>query len=272
MKPAAFDYYCAQYAEEAMELLARFGDDARLLAGGQSLMPMLNMRLARPASLIDISDADDLRYIHQQDGYLEIGAAVTQTEVQNSDALPDVAPLLAQAIPWIAHPQIRNRGTLCGSIAHADPAAELPLCALALDAQIICRSQRRRRSVAARDFFQGTLATVREADELIEAVRFPVASPSKRYAFGEVAMRHGDFALVALAVIATDDYLRIAVGGIADRPMAYDWGGAAKNDWRDALRQLATAIDARDDQHASAAYRRHVLRTLGERLIDEVLS
>ncbi|WP_332815249.1 FAD binding domain-containing protein, partial [Ramlibacter sp.] len=175
MKPAAFDYLRADQAEVAVAALARHGEDARILAGGQSLMAVLNMRLANPALLIDISRSRPMAAVEAANGQLRIGAAATQASVHGRPGLATELPLLALAFPHISHFQIRNRGTVAGSIAHADPSAELPLCLLALEGEVVLRRARGRRVVKAADFFTGMLLTARAPDELLEEVRFPLA-------------------------------------------------------------------------------------------------
>lgn len=270
MKPAAFDYIRADSADEAVALLAEYGDDARVLAGGQSLMAVLNMRLAQPKALIDIHRASDLNRI-EDDGALRVGAAATQAALMRYVGLEHKAPLLAQALPHLGHSQTRNRGTVCGSVAHADPSAELPLCLATLDGEVVLRSKRGRRSLKARMFFTGMLQTAREPDELIEEVRFPRLSTGERQGFVEVSMRHGDFAIVALAAVVSREAVRLGVGGVADRPTVAHWPrieGAALDD---ALNQLAWELGAQDDHHASAVYRRHLVRTLGRQLVSRLL-
>jgi 2-furoyl-CoA dehydrogenase FAD binding subunit len=269
MKPAAFDYVRVDTADEAIALLREYGDDASILAGGQSLMPMLNMRLSQPRVIVDVSRARDLRTTRERDGMLEIGAVVTQATIEHRPRLSDEVPLLAQAFPHLGHFQTRNRGTVCGSIAHADPSAELPLCLAALDGEVLLRSSVRRRTVRADGFFLGPLSTVREPTEMIEAVRFPLVRAGTRYAFTEVSMRHGDFAIVALAAAISDAQSVLAVGGVADRPYVRRWPRLEGRDVDDALHRLADEIEARGDQHASAAYRRQLVRTLGARLLAE---
>ncbi len=267
MKPARFDYARADDAGAAVALLAQHGEDARILAGGQSLMAVLNMRLAQPELLVDISRSGSMREVKIERGALHVGAAATQASVEQRPALAREVPLLAQAFPHISHFQIRNRGTVCGSVAHADPSAELPLVLLALEGEVLLSSAKRRRSVAAQDFFTGMLMTARAADELVEAVRFPLAESGAGYAFAEFSLRHGDFAACAVAVIARAAGLRIAVGGVADRPVARNLpllDGAALDD---ALNEFAWALDARDDPLVSAAARRHLVRTLGRRAV-----
>ena len=270
VKPTAFDYIRVDSADEAVALLAEHGDDARILAGGQSLMPMLNMRLAQPRVLVDISRAADLAEIRRDSEALAIGAAVTQATVQRRAQLAREVPILTQAFPHLGHFQTRNRGTVCGSIAHADPSAELPLCLTVLDGEIVLRSQSARRTVPAGKFFRGVMATTRQPTEIVEEVRFPLSRDSERYGFAEIALRHGDFALVALAAVVSKTEIRLGVGGVADRPWLQRLPRLAGAELDAALNQLAWDLDARDDQHASAAYRRHQVRTLGRRLIERL--
>jgi 2-furoyl-CoA dehydrogenase FAD binding subunit len=272
MKPSPFNYIRVDSADEAVALLAEYGDDARILAGGQSLMPILNMRLAQPNVLIDISRAADVAATAVDDEKLCIGAAVTQATVEQRARLEQEVPLLAQALPHLGHFQTRNRGTVCGSVAHADPSAELPLCLAALGGEVVLRSSARRRTVAADDFFRGTLTTAREPTELVEAVKFPLARPGTRYGFTEVAMRHGDFAIVALVAVVSASEFRLGVGGVADRPRVQSWPRRSREPLDDALNRLAWDLKARDDQHATAKYRRHLVRTLGRRLIEGLCS
>jgi 2-furoyl-CoA dehydrogenase FAD binding subunit len=269
MKPAPFDYVRAEHLDEALDVLAQEGGDARIIAGGQSLMAMLNMRLARPRTLIDIMHLDKLARIKIRAGAVTVGAGVRQASLQQWPDLSQNLQLAALALPWTGHAQTRSRGTVCGSIAHADPSAELPLVLQALGGEVHLRSAKRRRRVMAKDFFTGMMATARTDEELIEAVSFPIVA--KRCAFREVARRHGDFAIVACAAVATNDGVRLAVGGVADVPVARDFpqlhGGALD----DALNGLAYELDAREDVHATARYRRDLVRMIGCDLVREVL-
>ena len=203
MKPRPFDYVQPETAEEAVALLADYGDEARILAGGQSLVPMLNLRLIEPAVLIDISSLAAFGAIHDHGDNIEIGAAVTQNTLLAWPELKLKVPLLAAALPFVGHFQTRNKGTVCGSIAHADPSAELPLALAVLGGAVVLRSKRGERVLAAEAFQQDMLTTAREPDELVAAVRFP-AIEGKGAAFNEVARRHGDFAMVAVAAVADD--------------------------------------------------------------------
>jgi 2-furoyl-CoA dehydrogenase FAD binding subunit len=267
MKPAAFDYVRVDTLEEACDLLAEHGEQARVLAGGQSLMPMLNMRLAQPGILVDISRCAPLAYARVENGNLAVGAAQTQAEVEWRATLAEEVPLLSQAFPHISHFQIRNRGTVCGSLAHADPSAELPLCLTALGGEVVLRSKRGRRVLAPERFFHGMLSTARAADELLEEARFPLQAPRTGYAFEEFSMRHGDYAIVAVAAVVGERQIRLAVSGVADRPTLAVWSRLSGDALDAALNDLAWSLAARDDQHASARYRRHLVRQLGLRAV-----
>jgi 2-furoyl-CoA dehydrogenase FAD binding subunit len=269
MKPAAFEYVRAEHVDEALEILGREGSDARILAGGQSLMPMLNMRLARPKTLIDIMRLPELARIERKAATVTVGAAVRQASLLEWPELGRSLRLAALALPWTGHVQTRSRGTVCGSIAHADPSAELPLVLCALAGEVHLRSARRRRRLAARDFFAGMMATTRADDEMIEAVSFPAGQ--SRCAFREVARRQGDFAIVGCAAVATTEGVRLAVGGVADAPMVRDFPRLEGRALDDALNAFAYELHARDDIHATARYRRDLVRLIGRDLVEEVL-
>ena len=269
MKPPRFDYARADDMATAIELLTEYGDDARILAGGQSLMAVLNMRLAQPQLLIDISRSAELGTAAVEHGFLFIGAAATQGSIEQRPQLAREVPLLAQALPHISHFQIRNRGTVCGSLAHADPSAELPLVLLALEGYVLLASHKRQRRVAAQEFFTGMLMTARAPGELLVAVQYPLAEPGAGYAFAEFSLRHGDYAACAVAVVARESGLRIAIGGVADRPMARDLPLLDGSALDDALNEFAWALDARDDSAVSAVARRALVRSLGRRAVLE---
>lgn len=273
MKPAPFDYVRVESADELVSLLKETGSDGRILAGGQSLMAMLNIRLAQPRVLLDISRCADLNYARIDNGMLCIGAAATQASIEWRPNLATEVPLLHRIFPSISHFQVRNRGTVCGSIAHADPSAELPLALVALQGTVVVRGERGRRSVAAADFFQGMLMTALAPGEFVEEVRYPLAQAGRRHAFREVAMRHGDFALVALAATVTEDTMELTAGGVADRPTRIQWKarpGDASFNLDDALNDFAWSLQAQNDTHATAAYRRHLVRQLGRQLFSEL--
>jgi 2-furoyl-CoA dehydrogenase FAD binding subunit len=269
MKPAAFDYVRAEHLDEVLDILRHEGGDARIIAGGQSLMPMLNMRLAKPKTLIDIMRLPELARIERKGDDVIVGAGVRQATLLAWPELDDALRLAALALPWTGHVQTRSRGTVCGSIAHADPSAELPLVLCALDGEVHLRSAKKRRRVPARDFFAGMMATNRADDELIEAVSFP--SNLRGCAFREVARRHGDFAIVACAAVATEKGVRLAVGGVADMPVTREFPRLEASALDDALNTFAYELDARDDVHATARYRRDLVRLIGADLIREVL-
>lgn len=268
MKPAPFDYVRAESPEEALAVLDREGVEARVLAGGQSLVPMLNMRLARPRVLVDISRVAELARISERRGALTIGAAVRQAELEARADLVLHQPLVAAALPWVGYMQTRARGTVCGSIAHADPSAELPLVLLALGGEVHLRSCRRSRWVRADAFSTGMMATVRRDDELIEAVSFPAQRPGTGTAFREIARRHGDFAIVACAAVVEARSARLAVGGVADRPQMSAMPTSLGSELDDALDAFAWALEARDDLHATARYRRELVRRIGRQTIE----
>jgi 2-furoyl-CoA dehydrogenase FAD binding subunit len=265
MKPAPFDYCRAGSLVEAHEVLAAEGGDAAVIAGGQSLVPLLSMRMARPKVLLDIMHVMELGGIRIEGNAIRVSASVRQAELLAWPELAARQPLLAQALPWVGHWQTRARGTICGSVALADPSAELPLVLAALGGEIVLSSKGGRRTIRAADFFSGIMSTARRDDELIEAVSFPCRRNGECFAFREFARRHGDFAIVACAAIASEKKVRLAVGGVADRPVVRDFDAAGD----EALRDFATSLDARDDLHATADYRRDLVRKLGAWTIAE---
>ena len=272
MKPAAFDYVRADSLEEALDVLRDEGANARILAGGQSFMPMLNMRLARPKVVVDIMGVTALARLERGAREVVVGAGVRQAQLMAIDGLARNLPLVAQALPHAGHVQTRSRGTVCGSIAHADPSAELPLCLVALDGHVHLASASRRRRLPAAAFFTGMMTTARKDDELIEAVSFPAAAggaAAEGAAFREVARRHGDFAIVACAARVTGHGVRLAVGGVADVPVARDFPRLHGSALDDALNAFAWDLDARDDVHASGRYRRELVRRIGRATIEE---
>ena len=271
MKPAPFDYLRAETLAEAHAVLCAAGSDASVIAGGQTLVPLLSMRMARPAVLVDIMHIAQLAGIALEGDFIRVGAAVRQAELLTWPDLAARQPLLALALPWIGHAQTRSRGTVCGSIALADPSAELPLTLLALGGDVMLSSAHRRRQVGAEQFFTGLMSTLRADDELIEAVRFPCRLAGTGYAFREFGRRHGDFAIVACAAVAHPAGVRLAVGGIADRPLMREFADADGATLDDALDAFALALEARDDLHASAEYRRQLVRRMGRATIEEAI-
>jgi 2-furoyl-CoA dehydrogenase FAD binding subunit len=273
MKPRPFDYARPDSTDEAIALLTEYGDDARVLAGGQSLMAMMNLRLADPSVLIDIARIPELDQIRDLGNRIEVGAAVTQNKLLAWPKLADKLPLVAVALPNVGHFQTRNKGTVCGSIAHADPSSELPLSLALLEGEVVLRSKRGTRTVGAKSFQLDMLTTAREADELIIAVRFPVAT-SRKAAFREVARRHGDFAIIAIGAVIEDDgkTARIGIGGIAGKPVVrrvpLDGAAAVK----ESVSEIADELEGYEDLHASAELRRDILRNLTPVVIEEALA
>ena len=271
MKPAPFDYLRADDEDEALEALAQAGDNACLMAGGQTLVPMLNMRLVQPALIVDISRLPGRAAIEDGGDFIEIGAAATQAALEAWSPLARRTPLLAQALPLLGHVQTRSRGTVCGSVAFADPAAELPLCLATLGGEVVLRTQGATRTLPAAEFQTGMLSTACKADEMVAAVRFPGAEPGAGYAFAEFARRHGDFAIVAVAAVAKADGVRIGIGGAAERPVVRAWPILSGDALDDALNELAWSLDALDDVHASARYRRELVRHIGRQTVQAAL-
>lgn len=263
MKPAPFSYQRATDVAEVLEVLHQGGGEARVLAGGQSLVPMLNMRLARPALLVDIMHIAALRRVDDNGKRLLIGAGVRQIELERRPDLAQQQPLLAAMLPWLGHLQTRSRGTVCGTVAHADPSAEVPLALVALGGMVHLRTRRRARQVAAEAFFTGMMATARADDELLEAIQVPALRPGAGYAFREVSRRHGDYAITACAAVADGQGVRLAVGGVAAYPMARSLPLPGNSALDDALDAFAWELEARDDLHATARYRRELVRRIG---------
>ena len=269
MKPARFDYVRADSVEEALDVLAEIGSDARILAGGQSLLPMLNMRLARPQIVIDVMRIPALQNAQEKGGALTVHAGARQVVIERRPDLAKDQPLLAAALAFVGHAQTRSRGTLCGSVAHADPSAELPLVLVALGGMVHLRSRRTKRKVPAEAFFTGMMMTDRRDDEMIEAITFPAKQAATGYAFREVARRHGDFAIVACAASADVKEGRLAVGGVAERPVMRTMPLPGSSALDDALDEFAWSLEARDDMHASARYRRELVRRIGKATVEE---
>jgi CO/xanthine dehydrogenase FAD-binding subunit len=286
MKPAPFDYFVPTDMAEALDLLARYGDDAKILAGGQSLMPLMNMRLARPHVLVDINRLTELAHISLgTDGALTIGALTRQRAVERASQIHTHNPLLAAVMPSLGHFQIRNRGTIGGSIVHADPAAELPAVCLALEAEFVLRSAVHQRTVKAADFFLTYLTTAIEPDELLVDIRFPAWNSQWHWGFQEVCRRQGDFALVGAVTLLQMDgdaacqAARLAMFGVGGTPVRLprvEEMLAGQRLDRRVIDQVAIAVagelqpDA--DIHASAEYRQEVGGVAARRALEAALS
>jgi carbon-monoxide dehydrogenase medium subunit len=282
MKASAFSYARATSVGNALELLAAHGDKAKVLSGGQSLMPAMNLRLISPELIVDIGELAELRGIAVAGNVVRIGALTRHVDLLRSPEVAAHAPLLTEATAHIAHPAIRNRGTIGGSLAHADPASELPACMVALNATIIVRGQDGERRIAAEDFFTGIYETALSARELLVAVELPVARKNSAHFFHEFARRHGDYAVVGLAaqaIMAGDSFadLRLVFFAVTDRPVL----ARAANKLVDvtitpatlagASMALGEQLDPQDDQQASASMRRHLAKVLMVRCVSLLL-
>ncbi len=282
MKAAAFAYARATSVVNALELLEAHGDRAKVLSGGQSLMPAMNLRLISPELIVDIGELNELRGIAVTGGVVRIGALTRHVDLLRSPDIAARAPLLTEAIAHVAHPAIRNRGTLGGSLAHADPASELPACMVALNATIVVRSQAGERRVAAEDFFKGIYETDLSAQELLISVELPVAGKNFVHFFREFARRHGDYAIAGLAaqaIVEKDVFsdLRLVFFAVGDRPVLARAATKLVNATitPEVLALASTALgkelDPQDDQQASAAMRRYLAKVLLARGISALL-
>jgi CO/xanthine dehydrogenase FAD-binding subunit len=283
LKAASFDYARAASVAETCDLLARHGDGAKLIAGGQSLVPMMAMRLVRPAFLVDINEIDALKFVKTEKDAGRTGACTRQCVVERDDALAARVPLLRQALAWVGHVQTRNRGTVGGSLAHADPSAELPLVAQVLGARIVLRSSKGARTLEAEKFFTGPMATAVRHDECLEEIRWPIWDEKRcGSAFTEISIRHGDFAMVAAAAqfaLGADGRCSRAafgLGGAAGTPLAFPKIAARLVGTRledeaieDAAGAAAKETEPGGDLHASKEYRRHLARVLAARALRE---
>ena len=282
MKASAFDYARASSVDDALRLLAAHGQTAKVLAGGQSLMPAMNLRLISPGVIVDIGDLSELKGIAVRGNALHIGALTHHTALLRSSEVATHAPLLAEAVAHVAHPAIRNRGTIGGSLAHADPAAELPACMLALDATIVARCGRGERRIAAADFFTGIFETTLAADELLVAIELPIVPKNSVHFFHEFARRHGDYAIAGLAAQAIVEAglfidLRLAYFALGDRPGLANAASKLINIAitpalvAEASMTLAEELKPHEDQQASRAMRRHLARVLFARAVAALL-
>ena len=282
MKPPPFRYVRPDSVEEALAVLTTHGDEAKVLAGGCSLVPMLNMRLARPEVLVDVNRLDGLADVRAGNGTVTTGAMLRQSALERSPPLRGALPLAAACAPHIGHFATRNRGTVGGSLAHADARGELPLALLTLGGSVLARSGRGQRRIAAEDLFLYHFTSALEPDELLTEVEWPVAAPGWGYGFAEMAQRHGDYALAMAACAlrregAVVAEVRLGLGAVADRPLlateaagaltGQDLDGAGGGPAADAGRLAAAAAEPFDDLHASAAYRRHLVAQLSEHVI-----
>jgi carbon-monoxide dehydrogenase medium subunit len=281
VKPPAFEYHDPVDLSEALNLLAELGDEAKALAGGQSLVPLLNFRLVRPAHLVDLNRIADLAYVRPWNDGIALGAMTRQRTAERDELVRARTPLVRQALAQVGHVHIRNRGTIGGSLAHADPAAELPAVVAALDAELVVRSAVGERVVAPEDFFVSYLTTCVAPTELLAEIRLPALPPRTGTAFLELSRRHGDFALVGVAAAVTlaDDgrcqAARIALTGVGPTPVRAHAaeqvligqrpGGEA---WREAARAATRELEPDSDLHASSTYRKEVAEVLVARALE----
>lgn len=284
MKPPAVSFARPRDLDEALHCFAEHGDDAVAVAGGQSLVAALNMRLSAPSVLVDIAHLEALSYVECNGGPLRLGAMTRHRQIESDPEIAAAAPLLAQAMPHVAHVAIRNRGTLGGSLAYGDPAAEMPACMLALDAIFLLRGPDGERRVPAIDFYRGLFETARENDELLTGVEVPVAGPERVCGFAELAIRRGDYAIIGLAATARkqDEMLkdvRLAFLGAGDRPTLAVSAMTVLEGWRgdkarlnEAAASLEADLDPADDLNATRAMRHHLARVLLGRVMSETLA
>ena len=281
MKPAPFEYYVPDSIEQALDLLRQHGDSAKLLAGGQSLVPAMNFRVVQPSVLIDLNRVGELTYIREKDGSLQIGAMTRERELEFDPVIAKKTPLLAEVMPHVAHPQIRNRGTLGGSLANADPAAELPVIMLALDARLKVANADRERWVDAQDFFAGMFTTALMPDEMLVEIELPSIGARTGWSFMEVAPRAGDYALMGVAALVTLDengkckrarlvYLNAGEGPVDAKEAAKSFEGETLGDQiLESAAALASEkeINPFGNVHASPDYQRHLARVLTKKVL-----
>lgn len=281
MKPPAVDYVRAEDVRNAVEMLAEYGDESKVLAGGQSLIPLMSFRLATPTVLVDINHATGLDFIHQENGHLRIGAMTRQRDVERDPVVRAANPLLPAALRHVGHPTNRNRGTIGGSVAHADPAAELPALLVGLDADLVVEGPSGGRTIPAAEFFLGVFTTALAFDEILTAVHVPCLPPGTGTAVEELVRRHGDFALVgAFAAIHLDDdgkidFARLSVSGVDSVPVRLHEVEAALagrapdvDAIAEAVAHAAAAVNPTDDVHAPASYRREMTTVMVRRAIE----
>jgi CO/xanthine dehydrogenase FAD-binding subunit len=279
MKPPAFAYHDPTSLEEALELLHQYGEDAKVLAGGQSLMPLLNLRLSSPTALIDLNRITALAYIRQEGEQLRIGAMTRQRTVEFSPLVREHLPLLHEATTLIGHLPIRTRGTIGGSLSHADPAAEYPAVATALEAELVLQNASSTRHLRAEEFFVTYLTTALAPDEIVVEVRFPWSVPMSGWAFEEFTQRHGDFALAGVAAMLDANgeqcrLARLATAGVGPTPLRLhavehllEQNGLTEQSIEAAAERAAELVEPDSDLHASADYRRHLVRVLTRRAL-----
>ncbi|PID15001.1 MULTISPECIES: xanthine dehydrogenase family protein subunit M [unclassified Sporosarcina] len=280
MKPAVFNYIRPESVEETLQLLSDYGDDAKILSGGQSLIPVLNMRLSTPKYLIDIGRLEGLNYIREEGDHLSVGALVKHKDIESSPLVKELCPILGEAIRWVGTTQIRNRGTIGGSIAHGDPSAELPCVLAALRGEIVVASLEGEDVLSPEEFFLTYMLTSMQPDQVIKEIRFPIMSKKSAFSFVEVARTHGDFALAEAAVILETDETetvikaQIAVGGVNPTPTVLEevedhiMGKKLTDELLTEVRRMTEGnVDPESDLHGTAEYRRELVGVLVQRAL-----
>jgi CO/xanthine dehydrogenase FAD-binding subunit len=285
MKPPPFEYYAPSTLDEALQLLRALGPDARPLAGGQSLVPMMNFRIVRPRYLIDLNRIPDFGYIHHKNEVLHIGAMTRHREVERSEVIKNQCPLLAEVMKHVAHVQIRSRGTIGGSLSHADPSAELPAVIAALEATLILQNHSGTRKLRPHEYFIGALTTAAEPEELLVEIQLPALPAGTSAAFDELSRRRGDFAIVGVATIvkcnaaAEITFARLTFTGVGEKYVrAHDaeeyllGRKATSNSIAEAARVAVSTLDPPSDIHASSKYRRHTAEAVAERVMSRAIA
>jgi CO/xanthine dehydrogenase FAD-binding subunit len=281
VKPAPFELFRPGSLGEALGLLAEHGDEAKPLAGGQSLVPVLNMRLLRPAVLVDLNSVPGLAEVERVNGHIRVGALVRQRALERDAAVAGALPLVAQALPYVGHVATRNRGTVGGSLAHADPGAELPLCLTALGGSVVAASADGRREIAADDFFVAHFTTTLQQGELLVESLWPVLGSGYGFAFEELAQRRGDFGLASAACVLRVEAgvvaeARVMIGSVTHRPLLVDTGlegrrGTAE-EARSAGERAVSGLELFDNLHASADYQRQLTSVLVARAVERAFA
>jgi carbon-monoxide dehydrogenase medium subunit len=284
VKPPRFDYHAPSSVEEAVGVLTRYRGDAKVLAGGQSLIPLLNFRLAQPAALVDLNRIPGLAYVREDDGHVHLGAMTRQRTIEFSPVVARRLPLLQDATALVGHLPIRTRGTIGGSIAHADPSAEYPAVLTALEGTVVARGPRGERTLTAAELFRSYLTTSLEPDEILTEIRVPAMTPGSGHAFEELSRRHGDFALVGVAAVVTRrgdqcTAARLATAGVGPVPVRLraaeeilERDGLGAKAVAAAAARAAELVDPESDLHASAAYRRNLVRVLTARALARAIA
>ena len=268
MKPASFDLFQPIDWSETLNVLKNYEKDAMILAGGQSLIAMMNMRIAKPKVLIDINSIEDDMKLIEHKETIEIGPLYRQLELEIRHKTKKDLPLIAQCLPFIGHQQHRARGTVIGSLCHADPSSEIPLCFLALQGKVKLRNYYSQRIINAEDFFLGPLLTSKKDNEIVASVIFPKVTKNTGYAFKEISQKYGDFAMASFAAIAKENHVRFVVGGVCDQLVPIEWHTNDLKEIKTNLNDFAWDLNTKTDQYASSRYKREIVRNLGFKTIE----